>query len=91
MKDIFPTLYHIAQDKQAVVSDYLDWHNEEMVWSVILIRALQDWELADFTTFMETLYNIKMKRNDADQMRWKHTGSGRFEVRSFYHIICAGG
>ena len=62
-----------------------------MVWSVILIRALQDWELADFTTFMETLYNIKMKWNDADQMRWEHTGSGRFEVRSFYHIICAGG
>uniref|UniRef100_A0A2N9GUN7 Reverse transcriptase domain-containing protein n=1 Tax=Fagus sylvatica TaxID=28930 RepID=A0A2N9GUN7_FAGSY len=26
-----------------------------------------------------------------DQMRWDHTGSGLFEVRSFYHIICAGG
>ena len=80
MKDIFPTLYHIAQDKQAVVSDYLDWHNEEMVWSVILIRALQDWELTDFTTCMETLYNIKIKRNVADQLRWDHTGSGLFEV-----------
>jgi hypothetical protein len=40
MKDLFPTLYHIAQDKQALVSDYLNWHNEEMVWSVTLIRAL---------------------------------------------------
>uniref|UniRef100_A0A2N9I574 Reverse transcriptase domain-containing protein n=1 Tax=Fagus sylvatica TaxID=28930 RepID=A0A2N9I574_FAGSY len=27
----------------------------------------------------------------ANQMRWDHTGSGLFEVRSFYHIICAGG
>jgi hypothetical protein len=73
------------------VSDYLTWHNEERVWSVILIRALQDWELADFTTFMETFYNIKIKRNIADQLRWDHTGSGLFEVRSFYHIICSEG
>jgi hypothetical protein len=91
MKDLFPTLYHIAQDKQALVSDYLTWHNEEMVWSVILIRALQDWELADFTTCIETLYNIKIKRNVADQLRWDHIGSGLFEVQSFYHIICSGG
>ena len=91
MKDLFPTLYHIAQDKQALVSDYLTWHNAEMVWSVPLIRALQDWELADFTTFMENLYKIKLKRNDADQMIWDHTGSGLFEVRSFYRMLCAGG
>jgi hypothetical protein len=86
MKNLFPTLYHIAQDKQALVSDYLNWHNEEMVWSVTLIRALQDWELANFTTFMENLYKIKLKRNDADQMLWDHTRSGLFEVRSFYRI-----
>ena len=91
MKDLFPTLYHIAQDKEALVSDYLNWHNEEMVWSVILIRDLQDWELADFTTFMETLYNIKIKRNAADQLQWDHTGTGLFEVCSFYHILCSGG
>ena len=91
MKDLFPTLYHIAQDKQALMSDYLTWHNEEMVWSVPLIRALQDWELADFTTFMENLYKIKLKRNDADQMIWDHTGSGLFEVRSFLsHLMCRG-
>ena len=91
MQELFPTLYHIAQDRQAMVSDYLSWNNEEMVWVVILQRALQDWELADFTTFMETLYNIHLKRNGSDQMQWEHTGSGQFEVRSFYHIICVGG
>uniref|UniRef100_A0A2N9GD74 Reverse transcriptase domain-containing protein n=1 Tax=Fagus sylvatica TaxID=28930 RepID=A0A2N9GD74_FAGSY len=90
MKDLFPTLYHIAQNKQAVLSDYLNWHNEEMVWSVTLLRALQDWELDDFTTFMENLYKMRIKQNDADQMQWDHTGSGLFEVRSFYHILCGG-
>ena len=38
----FPTLYTIAQDKQALMSNYLTWHNEEMVWLVILLRVLQD-------------------------------------------------
>ena len=40
MQDLFPTLYHIAQDKQTMVFDYLSWNNEEMVRVVILKRAL---------------------------------------------------
>jgi hypothetical protein len=87
MKDIFLRLYLIARDKQALVSDYLTWHNEERVWSVTLIRDLQDWELEDFTTLMKTLYNIEIKRNTTDQLQWDHTGSGIYEVRSYYHII----
>ena len=87
----FPTLYTIAQDKQALMSNYLTWHNEEMVWLVILLRVLQDWEVADFTAFMEILYNIKIKWNEANHLRWNHTGRGIFEVRSFYHLICSGG
>jgi hypothetical protein len=54
LKDFFPALYNIAQDQQVRVADYLSWHNAEMVWSVILLRALQDWEMEDFTAFLYT-------------------------------------
>ena len=91
MKDIFHRLYLIARDKQALVSDYLTWHNEERVWSVTLIRELQDWEMEDFTTLMKTLYSIDIKWNTADQLQWDHTGSGIYEVRSYYHITCSRG
>lgn len=92
LKDLFPTLYNIAQDKQALVSDYLTWHNEEMVWSVTPIRSLQDWEIVieDFTALMDILYHHKIKRTEEDQMRWKHTRSDIFEVRFYCHLIPRG-
>ncbi len=80
MKDFFPALYNIAQDQQARVADYLSWPNEEMVWSVILLRASQDWEMEDFTAFLDILYTQKVNRVDEDHLSWDHTKSGRFEV-----------
>lgn len=91
MKDFFPALYNIAQDQQARVADYLSWHNEEMVWSVILLRASQDWEMEDFTAFLDILYTQKVNRVEEDHLSWDHTKSGRFEVRSYYRLTCSGG
>ena len=36
---------------------------------------------------MEFLYNQKVKKEEMDSMRWKHTKSGLFEVRSFYGLL----
>jgi hypothetical protein len=91
LKDLFPAIYNIAQDKQAKVSDYLTLHNEDMVWLVILLRSLQDWEVEDFTSFIDLLYNEKVKREEGDNMKWNHTKSGMFEVRSYYQLLSASG
>ena len=87
LKGLFPALYNIAQDKQAKVSDYLTWHNDEMVWSVNLVRSLQDWEVEAFMGFMEFLYKQSMQKEEMDTMRWNHTKSGLFEVRSLYRLL----
>jgi hypothetical protein len=87
LKGLFPAIYSIAQDKQAKVANYLSWHNDDMVWSVNLVRSLQDWEVEDFMGFMEFLYNQKVKKEVMDTMRWKHTKNGLFEVRSFYGLL----
>lgn len=83
MKDLFPVIHSIAQDMQAKVSDYLSWHNDKMLWSVIFLRSLQDWEVEVYTAFIALLYNHKVKREEGDNMRWNHTKSGLFEVRSY--------
>jgi hypothetical protein len=84
---LFPAIYNIAQDQQAAVSEYLSWHQEDMVWSVKLGRSLQDWEMEEFMALMEFLYNQNVKRAEKDSIRWNHTKSGKFEVRSFYRLI----
>ena len=86
LKVLFPDMFRIAQDKRAKVSKYLSWHNDDMVWSVNLVRSLQDWEVEVFLGFMEFLYNQKVKE-EMDSMNWKHTKSGLFEVRSFYGLL----
>jgi hypothetical protein len=87
LKGLFPDIFRIAQDKRAKVSNYLSWHNDDMVWSVNLVRSLQDWEVEVFLGFMEFLYNQKVKKEEMDSMNWKHTKSGLFEVRSFYGLL----
>ena len=56
LRDVFPLIYQIALHKQATVSKYLSWHNEDMVWSITLQRSLQDWELGEYTDLITFLY-----------------------------------
>jgi hypothetical protein len=87
LKGLFPDIFSIAQDKRAKVSTYLSWHNDDMVWSVNLVRSLHDWEVEVFLGFMAFLYNQKVKKEEMDSMKWNHTKSGLFEVRSFYGLL----
>jgi hypothetical protein len=87
LRDVFPAMYQIALHKQATVSEYLSWHQEDMVWSVILQRPLQDWELGEYTALMAFLYQLKIKRKVVDQLQWPSTTSGLFEVRSYYRLL----
>ena len=88
LKGLFSALYNIAQDKQANVSNCLTWHNDDMVWSMNLVCSLQHWEVEDFKVFVEFPYKQKVKKEEMDTMRWKHTMSGLFEVRSFSPEKC---
>uniref|UniRef100_A0A2N9HSR5 Reverse transcriptase domain-containing protein n=1 Tax=Fagus sylvatica TaxID=28930 RepID=A0A2N9HSR5_FAGSY len=54
LREIFPAIYQIALHKQATVSEYLSWHQDDMVWTVTLQRSLQDWELGELLTFHNT-------------------------------------
>ena len=68
LQDVFPVIYQIALHKQATVSEYLSWHNDNMVWSVNLQRSLQDWELGEYIDLMVLLYQQKVNRTVVDQL-----------------------
>ena len=87
LRDVFLAIYQIALHKQATVSEYLSWHNKDMVWSVNLQWPLQDWELGEYTNLMVFFYKQKVKRMEKDQLRWVCTTSGLFEVRSYYRLL----
>uniref|UniRef100_A0A2N9HB65 Reverse transcriptase domain-containing protein n=1 Tax=Fagus sylvatica TaxID=28930 RepID=A0A2N9HB65_FAGSY len=69
LRDVFPAIYQIAIHKQATVSEYLSWHNDDMVWSVNLQHSLQDWELGEYTDLMIFLYRLKGKILTIDNLR----------------------
>jgi hypothetical protein len=87
LREICPAIYQIALHKQATVSEYLSWHQDDMVWTVTLQRSLQDWELGEYTALMAFLYKLKINRTIVDQLRWPSTTSGLFEVRSYYRLL----
>uniref|UniRef100_A0A2N9FS98 Reverse transcriptase zinc-binding domain-containing protein n=1 Tax=Fagus sylvatica TaxID=28930 RepID=A0A2N9FS98_FAGSY len=46
-----------------------------------------DWALGEYTDLMAFLYQQKVKRTEADQLRWVCTTSGLFEIRSYYRLL----
>jgi hypothetical protein len=87
LRNVFPAIYQIVLNKQAPVSEFLTSHLEGMVWSVILQRPLQDWEMGEYNDLMVFLYQRKLERSAVDQLRWTCTASGLFEVRSYYQLL----
>jgi hypothetical protein len=43
--------------------------------------------MGEYTNIMIFLYQLKLKRRAADQLRWACTTSGMFEVRSYYRLL----
>uniref|UniRef100_A0A2N9EH06 Reverse transcriptase zinc-binding domain-containing protein n=1 Tax=Fagus sylvatica TaxID=28930 RepID=A0A2N9EH06_FAGSY len=57
-------------------------------WIGLVLPGLGD---GDFTAFLDILYSQKVNMVEEDHLRWDHTKSGRFEVRSYYRLTYSGG
>ena len=56
-----------------------------------LVEILTGLGDGDFTAFLDILYSQKVNMVEEDHLRWDHTKSGRFEVRSYYRLTYSGG
>ena len=44
LKELFPSLYILAQMKDVAVADLIRWSANQIQWDVIFYKALHDWE-----------------------------------------------
>lgn len=56
MKDLFSSIYRITQDKEALVGNFLETNEEQILSNVTFYRETQDWEIDSFENFILTIY-----------------------------------
>lgn len=87
LKDRFPNIYAIAQNKNILVEDVWNGVGE---WSVMVNRYLNDWEVKEHENLLFLLSKISSS-TDKDKLVWKHKENGEFSVKSYYgHIMGQG-
>lgn len=59
----FPELYDIAENKNAMVGDYLLISGTMMTWNPMVSRTLNDWEVETMKEFLVVLYSFPISRN----------------------------
>ena len=61
LKDLFPELYRIMRDKEALVAKHLRIRNDKVHWELDFIRSIHDWELESILNFLDLLYSASPK------------------------------
>ncbi|RVW93977.1 Retrovirus-related Pol polyprotein from transposon RE1 [Vitis vinifera] len=89
----FPSLFALTNDKEESVANVWDslaeggWGG----WNPCFVRAFNDWEVEEASSFMERLHHSRVIEDVEDKVSWTETKSGKFSVKSLYLAIEAGG
>ncbi|KAL6343127.1 hypothetical protein AAG906_019670 [Vitis piasezkii] len=89
----FPSLFALTNDKEESVANVWDslaeggWGG----WNPCFVRAFNDWEVEEASSFMERLHRSRVIEDVEDRVSWTETKSGKFSVKSLYLAIEAGG
>ena len=55
----------------------------------IFYKTMHDWEVDLVSSFFELLYSIRLRQDSDDIVCWIPSKRRKFEVRSFYHVVCS--
>ena len=61
MKGAFP-MFCIAQNKEALVTDNMNWHDGDLNWDAMFIKLLKNWEVGSLQLFLDILYSSKVNQ-----------------------------
>ncbi|KAG6678985.1 hypothetical protein I3843_14G106700 [Carya illinoinensis] len=86
-KDLFPTLFSVASDKETSMAKVMVVVGEQIQWNISFSRAAQDWEMDSFKAFFNLLYSTKPSNQLLDLLWWVPSGKGLFSVRAFYKAL----
>ncbi|RVW58237.1 LINE-1 reverse transcriptase-like [Vitis vinifera] len=59
-------------------------------WNPCFLRAFNDWEVEEASSFMERLHRNRVIEDVEDMVSWTETKSGKFSVKSLYLALEAG-
>lgn len=68
LKRHFPRIFNITQFKEMTVEEAYQAVNDRIVWSINVIRNLNDWEVAEYEGLMKMLAGQVVDRLYVDQI-----------------------
>ena len=92
LKDLYPELYMCSAIKDVCISEVL-WIPEGgtvRVWNLRFYRAFEDWELAVSYSLLQLIQTCISWSDRRDTLYWWLKGDGKFDTRSYYHVIRGG-
>ena len=89
LRDLFPSLYTLAENREATVATYCDNVSGSCIWSPIFIRdALVD--DASLISLLIKLNGILIGQSSLDSVKWDLNPKGSFTVKSYYMRLASG-
>lgn len=85
--DLFPTIFHIAQEKEAWVGEVMVCYGDQIYWHVNISRSAQNWKIDNFKSFFSSLYFVTPRIQDSDTLWWILTSKGLFSIHSYYKTL----
>lgn len=82
LKEVFPTVFSMASNLNALYSDYLEVINGSPVWNPVFCRVAFDWELPNVATLLGLIGRVEVVLNQEDTLVWDPGLNGSFSVSS---------
>ena len=85
----YPQLFVCPANKEACISEVLSppVGDNDSIWSLRFYREFYDWELAVSYSLFHFIQTQIPRGGGSDRLCWSLNGSGKFDIRSFYHKI----
>jgi hypothetical protein len=79
----------VSLAKDASIVAKLEFLGSSNRWNVNFARAMHNWEVDVFASFLQVLHSVRMRRGCEDQLWWAPSKRGVFKVKSFYSSLAS--
>lgn len=84
---LFPTLFSLANNKEATVKDCFEIINDKVVWGPTFRLQMDDWMVEDLIWLLKLLSNVFVVDRGINRRIWELDPHGNFSVSSFSKVL----